>query len=169
LILSRSSDGVDAYLTTPGVVQQPSIGTNANTNGKKFKFVEVTPVDGSAPITLRTNGIPMVVNFWFSTCEPCKREIPALNAAAKRFGAQVSFVGINPNDTIESAKTFLQKYGVEYPNYLDDGEQLSAAGVATMPTTIFISTDGIVTSRHSGEISEKDIAVILLKNFGVSA
>jgi len=111
----------------------------------------------------------MVVNFWFSTCEPCKREIPALNAAAKRFGAQVSFVGINPNDTIESAKTFLQKYGVEYPNYLDDGEQLSAAGVATMPTTIFISTDGIVTSRHSGEISEKDIAVILLKNFGVSA
>ena len=169
LTLSRSSDGVDAHLTTPGEVQQPSIGTNANTTGTPFPFVALTPVDGTAPITLRASAKPMVINFWFSTCEPCKREMPALSAAFKKYGSRVNFIGINPNDTTVSAQSFLQKYGIEYANYLDNGDQLAAAGVATMPSTIFVSPDGTIATRHAGEITEKDLTEILASRFGISA
>jgi len=166
--LSRPSDDVDANLTDPGVEQTPGIGTNANNTGKKFSFVPVTDVLSGAAVTITPTGKPMVVNFWFSTCEPCKREMPALTAAAEAYGASVNFVGINPNDTTESASAFLTKYGIKYANYLDDGDQLAAVGVTTMPTTFFINADGYIVKTRAGEITTEDIDNILQNNLGVT-
>ncbi len=166
--LSRSSDDVDANLTDPGVEQTPGIGTNANNTGKKFSFVPVTDVLSGAAVTITPTGKPMVVNFWFSTCEPCKREMPALTAAAEAYGASVNFVGINPNDTTESASAFLTKYGIKYANYLDDGDQLAAVGVTTMPTTFFVNADGYIVKTRAGEITTNDIDNILQNNLGVT-
>ncbi|MEY4995418.1 MAG: hypothetical protein RLZ67_143 [Actinomycetota bacterium] len=166
--LSRSSDDVDANLTDPGVEQTPGIGTNANNTGKKFSFVPVTDVLSGAAVTITPTGKPMVVNFWFSTCEPCKREMPALTAAAEAYGASVNFVGINPNDTTESASAFLTKYGIKYANYLDDGDQLAAVGVTTMPTTFFINADGYIVKTRAGEITTEDIDNILQNSLGVT-
>ena len=166
--LSRSSDDVDANLTDPGVEQTPGIGTNANNTGKKFSFVPVTDVLSGVAVTITPTGKPMVVNFWFSTCEPCKREMPVLTAAAETYGAAVNFVGINPNDTTESASAFLTKYGIKYANYLDDGDQLAAAGVTTMPTTVFINADGYVVKTRAGELTTEDIDNILQNSLGVT-
>jgi thiol-disulfide isomerase/thioredoxin len=166
--LSQSSDDVDANLTNPGVEQTPGIGTNANNTGKKFTFVPVTDVLSGAGVTITPLGKPMVVNFWFSTCEPCKREMPALTKAAETYGASVSFVGINPNDTTASASAFLTKYGIKYANYLDDGDQLAKAGVTTMPTTFFIDASGYIVKTHAGELTFDDIEKTLVNNLGVT-
>ena len=166
--LSQSSDDVDANLTNPGVEQTPGIGTNANNTGKKFAFVPVTDVLSGAGVTITPLGKPMLVNFWFSTCEPCKREMPALTKAAETYGASVSFVGINPNDTTASASAFLTKYGIKYANYLDDGDQLAKAGVTTMPTTFFIDASGYIVKTHAGELTFNDIEKTLVNNLGVT-
>ena len=166
--LSRSSDDVDANLTTPGVEQTPGIGTNANNTGKKFSFVPVTDVLSGAAVTITPMGKPMVVNFWFSTCEPCKREMPALTAAAAAYGTRVNFIGINPNDTEVSASAFIKKYGIKYANYLDDGDQLSEAGVTTMPTTLFIDANGYIVKTHAGELTLEDIDNLLQNELGVT-
>ena len=110
----------------------------------------------------------MVVNFWFSTCEPCKREMPALTAAAAAYGTRVNFIGINPNDTEESASAFIEKYGIKYANYLDDGDQLSEAGVTTMPTTFFIDANGYIVKTHAGELTLEDIDNLLQNELGVT-
>lgn len=166
--LSQSTDDVDANLTNPGVEQTPGIGTNANNTGKKFTFVPVTDVLSGAGVTITPLGKPMVVNFWFSTCEPCKREMPALTKAAETYGTSVSFVGINPNDTTASASAFLTKYGIKYANYLDDGDQLAKAGVTTMPTTFFIDASGYIVKTHAGELTFDDIEKTLVNNLGVT-
>ena len=166
--LSRSSDDVDAKLTNPGVEQTPGIGTNANNTGKKFSFVPVDDVLTGSAVTITPMGKPMVVNFWFSTCEPCKREMPALTEAAATYGASVNFIGINPNDTVESASAFLEKYGIKYANYLDDGDQLAEVGVTTMPTTFFIDADGYIVKTHAGELTLEDITKILTTDLGVT-
>lgn len=165
--LSRSSDDVDANLTEPGVKQTPGIGTNANITGDKFPFVEVVDVLSGREVTVTPLGRPTVVNFWFSTCEPCKREMPALTAAAAKYGSLVNFVGINPNDSNESASAFLEKYGIRYANYLDNGNQLAAAGVTTMPTTFFIDDRGYIVKTHAGELSAADIDAIVVNELGV--
>lgn len=156
--LSRSSDDVDANLTNPGTVQYPSISTNADLRGDAFGFAEVTDLATGDRVTPAPTGRPMVVNFWFSTCEPCRREMPVLAAGAQEWSGRVDFVGINPNDTRESATAFLGKYGVTYPNYLDDmGEQMATSRVGTMPTTYFLDADGTVVSMHAGELTADDL------------
>ena len=156
--MSRSSDDVDAKLTDPGVVQDPTISTNVDTSGQVFEFAELTALPGGEVRTPSVSGRPTVVNFWFSTCEPCRREMPALAAAAAQWDGKVDFMGINPNDTVESAMEFLGKHGVAYPNYLDrGGDQLLLSKVGTMPTTFFLDASGTVVTMHAGELTGTDI------------
>lgn len=156
--LSRSSDDVDANLTTPGLQPFPTIGTNAANTGKKFEFVQLTDVATGQKGTIAPSGRYMVVNFWFSTCEPCKREMPVLTAAADRFANTVDFIGINPNDTSTSAQAFMKKYGITYPTYLDNnGGQVSAAGVANFPATFILNGDGVIVKRFAGEVTASSL------------
>lgn len=157
-ILSQSSDDVDAYLTTPGTQQIPSIGTNAKNTGTKFPFVTLVDAATGQEGTISSSGRFMVVNFWFSNCEPCKREMPVLTAAAQKFANTVDFVGINPNDTAESAQSFITKYQIRYATYLDnDGKQVIAAGVANFPATFILDRDGIIVKRFAGEVTATEI------------
>ena len=165
-LLSTSPDDVDARLTNPGTSQYPTIGTNATNEGQSFEFVAMRTLDGTTETTPGPRGRPMVVNFWFSTCEPCKREMPALSAAAAAHEGRIDFVGINPNDTPESAGAFLDRYTISYPNYLDDGDQLAAAGVATMPATFFLDESGRILERHAGELTDRDLAATLTRLWG---
>ena len=156
--LSRSSDGVDANLTTPGVVQDPTIGTNADTQGQVFSFVRMTEIATGGESTPTLDGLPTVVNFWFSTCPPCRNEMPVLAAAAKKYEGKVTFIGIDPNDTVESASSFLADNGVTYRNWLDTmGDQLAEAKVGSMPTTYFLDRSGRIVDIHAGEISAADL------------
>lgn len=156
-VLSRSSDDVDANLTNPGVVQDPTIGTNVDSTGEVFEFVEMKKLSGGSS-TPTLDGTPTVVNFWFSTCQPCRREMPVLAAAATKYEGKVRFIGIDPNDTEESASSFLDKYGITYDIWLDDmGDQVAAAKVGNMPTTFFLDKSGRVVSMHAGELTAADL------------
>jgi len=155
--LSRSSDDTDA--NSPDL--STGIPVNTDTTGEMFEFVELETLEGQ-PVTISTGeNRPMVVNFWFSTCEPCKREMPAFAAASAEYEGRVDFVGINPNDSGERAASFMADMGVTYPNYLDDGDQLTKARVATMPTTFFLASDGTVVARESGEVTADELALRL--------
>jgi thiol-disulfide isomerase/thioredoxin len=94
--------------------------------------------------------------------------MPALSAASLKYGSQVDFVGINPNDTSEVANVFLAKYKITYPTYLDDGDQLTAAGVATLPATFFLDGNGNIIERRAGEVSAEELANILTTKLGVT-
>lgn len=167
LVFSRSSDDVDVKLTNPGVTATPGIGTNANASGKQFPKTSVVDIATQNQVSVSGQGVPMVVNFWFSTCEPCKREMPALATAAAQYGSSVAFAGINPNDTAATAAAFLQKYGITFPNYLDDGDVLAEVGIVNMPTTIFVDTNGTIVATHAGEITADQLAETIREKFGI--
>lgn len=156
--LSRSSDDVDAKLTDPGIAQEPGIGTNVDTTGERFGFVRMVSVASGEQAVPDTRGLPAVVNFWFSTCQPCRREMPVLAAAAEEFAGRATFIGVSPNDTVETARAFLDTHGARYANFLDGtGEQVASARVGTMPTTYFLDSDGNVAAMHAGEITEAEL------------
>lgn len=165
---SSSSDDTGANRTDPGVSLTPGIGTNENTKGKEFPFVLMEDVATGLDVTIVPTGKPMVVNFWFSTCTPCTRELPALSDAAMKYGAKVNFIGINPNDTREVAKEFLDNLGVNFASYIDQGDQLASAKVATFPTTFFLNEKGIIVKMQSGELKPEDIDSILKNDLGVT-
>ena len=156
----QDSNKNDVILTQPGVYQEPGIGTNAPVVGKQLKHAEVLDLTDESlnTSTLFTDGKPALINYWFSNCQPCKREMPALQAAFEDFGDQVNFVGINTQDSPEIATSFVQDIGVTYEILRDpNGESVVANGVSTFPTTFFVNAAGTIIKQISGELTADDI------------
>jgi thiol-disulfide isomerase/thioredoxin len=156
----QDSNKNDVILTQPGVYQEPGSGTNAPVVGRQLKHAEVLDLNDESinTSTLFTDGKPALINYWFSNCQPCKREMPALQAAFEDFGDQVNFVGINTQDSPEIATSFVQDIGVTYKILRDpNGESVVANGVSTFPTTFFVNAAGTIIKQISGELTADDI------------
>src|SRR4051812_29412664 len=70
----------DVVMDRAGAVQDPTIGTNAEVAGERLPSVDVEDNDGNVMSTSDLVGQPLVVNVWFSTCPPCKAELPVFAA-----------------------------------------------------------------------------------------
>jgi peroxiredoxin len=152
------ADGVapedDITLGTPGVVQIPSIETNASVAGTQLPTATLEDNDGNSVSTADLVGQPLVINFWYSTCAPCKKELPDFAAVHADLGDRIRFVGVNPYDTPAVNETFARDRGVQYELLRDpDDSYGSSIGVATAPFTIFVRADGTI-ARQTGVLDE---------------
>jgi thiol-disulfide isomerase/thioredoxin len=145
----------------------PGIPVASEPDGREFEFVPMESMDGSGEVFVNP-GEFAVVNFWFSTCPPCAREMPALAEVARMFEGRVNFIGVNPLDDVGPAAAFLERYDVGFPSYLDDGDQAAAAGVVTFPFTYFLR-DGRIVDQHAGEITRDELLSVIAERFGLSA
>lgn len=163
VVVTVTSDDVtenpDVVLDVPGEYQQPGIGTNAPVVGRRLSAAEVLDLNGDIIDTIRfSDGRPLLINFWFSNCQPCKREMPALDAAHRVYGDRVRFIGINPQDSPEITRAFAEDLGIDYELFRDpNGEFVVANGVATFPTTFFVGADGSIRIQEAGELSPSEI------------
>lgn len=104
-------------------------------------------------------GKPAVINFWASWCVPCRQELPRIQQAAASWGDRVSIVGVDVTDQRPDALKLAAAAGIRYPLAFDqDGRVASAYRVVNLPTTVFVSADGRVVARHTGEITRADLA-----------
>lgn len=104
-------------------------------------------------------GKPLVINFWSSTCEPCKDEMPLLETQWERIQSKgVAFLGIDVEDTTSDGLSFMQQHGVTYPSVIDSGgSTLVSYGVTYTPETIFVDRTGKVISAVRMEITSQQL------------
>ncbi len=106
-------------------------------------------------------GRPVVINVWNSTCAPCMEETPLLQTAWQHIQSQgqgVVFLGMDFQDARSDGLSFLQKYGVTYPNVLDaSGSVAISYGVTATPETIFINHQGVVVQKVIGELTTQTL------------
>lgn len=160
-LIARGSDDVDSVvLDQPGVYQEPGIAVNEDLAGSRLSQAVLETADGTAITVddLLSRGRPVLINLWYSTCQPCKREMPALQAAFAEFGDRIDFIGINPQDSATTMSSFAEEAGVEYELLRDpNGSFTVANGIATYPTTLLVSRDGLVIDQIAGELSSDEI------------
>lgn len=113
-------------------------------------------------------GKPVVINFWFPSCPPCRAEIPNFEHAYKTLGPpgsdQVVFVGVQAVgfDTAADGLEFLGKMGANYPAIPDVGSSIHLAyQITAAPTTFFLDRDHNVLSVHQGYIKHNQLQDIL--------
>ena len=105
-------------------------------------------------------GTVVVYNVWGSWCAPCRKEAPALEAAAQATADKARFVGINTRDlSPEPAQAFTRAFGVTFPSVYDpDGRELLKFGSqlppSAIPSTIVVDAEGRVAARVLGEVTE---------------
>ena len=103
-------------------------------------------------------GRPVVVNFFASWCEPCRKELPALAEAHRRYGDRVAFVGVDHADSRTNAIEMLDQAGVAYPaGYDPRGVTAPAFGLRGLPDTVFVTADGRVLETVRGELDRQGI------------
>jgi len=105
---------------------------------------------------------PQVINLWATWCPPCRREMPALIAAAKAH-PEVRFVFANQGEDADTIADFLREHPIP-PNLLaldPEGSLSSALGVRGYPTTLFVDAEGRIVERRVGELSRASISARL--------
>lgn len=127
-------------------------------------------IDGERVRLADLAGRPVVINFWASWCVPCRREMPALQAAAEKLGGRVAFVGVNHQDGRTPAAEFERKVGVAYPSGYDpDGVVALDYGLVGLPTTVLVDAAGQIVARRIGEVTEDQLLGLVADAFGVDA
>lgn len=168
---SRVDDGDRSgivTLTPNNSLQDPTIGTNKPVTGKFFPDISLRSLTGDELSFSSLRGIPYVVNFWYSTCEPCKRELPALVAASQKYGDKAPIIGVNPQDSESVAREFATEYKATYTMLRDpNGDLLTSLGIGIFPMTIFVDAGGVIAYQHAGEITAAEIDSAMTKYLAV--
>jgi len=97
---------------------------------------------------------PIVLNFWASWCYPaCYEEAPILEAAWRRWGDKVMFIGVDTQDERKNGNEFVARFGLTFPNVYDPRGKIGIDyGMYGVPETFFISKEGRVVKRHAGSV-----------------
>ena len=134
------------------------IATNTLLLGSQLPAIKLETVEGQEVSTQSLLNKPLLINVWYSTCEPCRRELPALANADMQYRNLVRFVGVNIKDSATVAREFAAQYGVEFELLLDkNGLFISQLGIATAPVTLAIDQQGVIVGQKAGEISASEL------------
>jgi cytochrome c biogenesis protein CcmG, thiol:disulfide interchange protein DsbE len=117
-------------------------------------------LDGSGSVSLASlRGKTVVLNFWASWCEPCKREAPALERLWRRYrGRDVVVLGVDTGpDAKSDGRRFVAAHGLTYPIVFDPNALVAANSydVAGLPVTYVLDRRGrVVGGGVLGPISD---------------
>ena len=177
-IMQKSMDG-DMSMPAGDDMSMPSDQSGADKMAEqgsmqKFPAFEGKDLDGNTVKSdeLFSGNAVTVVNFWFTTCNPCVGELAELDALNKELAEKGgSLIGVNTftldgdEAAISEAKDVLAKKGATYQNvYFDsDGEAGKfTTNIFAYPTTYVVDRSGnIVGDPIVGAITEKKQAETL--------
>ena len=170
-IMQKSIDGAMSVPAGSDTSTPPDDGSM-----QKFPAFEGKDLDGNTVKSdeLFSGNTVTVVNFWFTTCNPCVGELAELDALNKELAEKGgSLIGVNTftldgdEAAISEAKDVLAKKGATYQNvYFDsDGEAGKfTTNIFAYPTTYVVDRSGnIVGDPIVGAITEKKQAETLQK------
>lgn len=126
-----------------------------------------TTIDGERFDLADQRGDIVVMNVWASWCAPCRAEAPILQQAYEDFTDEgVQFVGLDTRDSDASARAFIDRFGITYPNVLDPDGRLQLLFADTLPpqaipSTIVIDRQGRVAARMLGSVSISELRGVI--------
>ena len=121
---------------------------------------------GTVRSSTQYNGKVILINFWASWCQECKVEHDNLLRLSHEFKDHPAFVmlGINYQDEVAKARTYLKHYGSSFPHVRDvTGALAIDFGVYGVPETFVIDKEGIIRHKWIGPIVD-DVYTNLTQN-----
>ncbi len=125
--------------------------------GRQAPGFQLPSLDGPAVSLADYRGRPVIVNFWATWCEPCKQEMPALQAEAASHPDLV-VLGVDNVESAVKVKPFVAQLGVSFPILLDqDGSVVERYQVVGLPTTYFVDRAGTLRSIYRGPLTPETL------------
>jgi len=112
-----------------------------------------TTLDGK-PVTIESfKGVPVLIHYWATWCEPCKVDIAQIRELQAKYGPKkFAAVGIALDNDKAALEKFLQAKQLGWPQLHDagglDGRLAEELGILTLPTMLLLDADGKVVDRN---------------------
>jgi peroxiredoxin len=108
-------------------------------------------------------GKVVLVDFWGTFCEPCKKSFPKLQALNTKYGASgFQIVGISEDEAEDKDKipSFADTYGAKFSLGWDEDKAIARAyKPETMPSSFIIDKKGVVRYAHVGYHDGEEVEV----------
>ena len=155
LILSLFAVGLAGCEQHPASVPQPKAAViAAGEIGSRLPEFSVKDLQGREISSADLRGKVVLIDFWATWCQPCKKEMPGYQKLAERYGSQgfavVGFKFDTMADT-ENPVLFAKKIGIRYPLAVA-AEDLKEkfGGIEGLPTTMLYDRGGILRDKIIG-------------------
>jgi peroxiredoxin len=145
------------------------VGTNASQVGTSAPDFSLMDVNGKVVALKQFTGKVVFLDFWAPWCDPCREELPELDALYKRFNNDgLEVIGIDIDDSEKLKAEFLQHVPVAFTMLIDKkGAIRREYRFRTLPTAFIIGRDGVIRYVHMGfgkeflQMYEKEITELL--------
>jgi peroxiredoxin len=106
-------------------------------------------------------GQVVIVDFWGTFCEPCKKSFPKLQSIyAKYKSSGLTVVGISEDDEKDGINAFAGSYGAKFPLVWDESKSVAGKwNPGSMPATFIVDRKGIVRFFHHGYREGEEIEI----------
>jgi cytochrome c biogenesis protein CcmG, thiol:disulfide interchange protein DsbE len=113
-------------------------------------------------------GYPVVTNVWASWCGPCRLEFPILQKLSAQYGKRVAFLGIDSQDSDDTAAGFLEEAPVPYPSYTDPDQEITGSlNTRGLPNTAFYDRSGKLVHLKIGPYDDASELEADLRRFAL--
>ncbi|MEO6577921.1 MAG: TlpA disulfide reductase family protein, partial [Candidatus Limnocylindria bacterium] len=141
-------------LATIPVLRGTPDGRSGPLVGQPAPALTGTDLDGRTWSLDDVGGRLVWVNFWATSCEPCRTEMPAMQRLAEAYPDELLILGVDWGEGGDAVADFVDRYGVLYPILLDPGlvNYYRWAGTDGLPRHYFIGAEGTVLREVIGPL-----------------
>ncbi|WP_431709978.1 TlpA family protein disulfide reductase [Glutamicibacter uratoxydans] len=157
---ARAGDNKN-YIAGDGAVEEYAVAARTEPVQITAETYQGTKVDFANYV-----GSPVVMNFWYAACAPCRIEAPHLRKLNEQFAGQVQFLGVNVRDEKEAALAFERSFEIPYESVQDTGGEIQLAmtqyvPLQAVPTTLVLDRNGRVRARVIGAVEESTLRSLI--------
>ena len=115
--------------------------------------------------TIQTNSKYTLIDFWFSSCAPCKSQFQELRRLYDSYsfkGFNIIGISVDQEEDIDKWRSAINSYGLIWPQYLDLNQTESRKlSILSYPSNFLLDEKGIIIAKN---ISLYDLSKILEDN-----
>lgn len=111
-------------------------------------------------------GKPVLVNFWATWCDTCKKEMPDLEELSRRSGGRYAVIGVSMDENRAAVPPFVKEHKVTFPILYTDGNVSAAYAVRGLPAAFLIDAEGRIVRRWVGAVDVRAVEDEMLAVLG---
>lgn len=131
--------------------------------GEPAPALELRDLDGRAWSLDDADARLVWVNFWATSCEPCRTEMPAMQRLADAYPDDLLILGVDWGEGADVVGDFIERYAISYPILLDPTLETYYrwAGTDGLPRHYFVGPEGTVLREVIGPLEPARMLTIV--------
>ena len=144
---------VACWLACLGCSGEPAVPVGVGSPAPAFTLPRL---EGGELASATLIGRPVILNFWATWCQPCRKEFPVLNALDRDSRVEVVTIALD-EDGQRIVAPFVRREGLEYTVLLGNQEVFERFNGFTIPYTLVLDPAQTVVGTYRGPASAEDL------------